>query len=125
MPWRSGLASSDRAVGLIRTRVAEDLSPRDHALLEFFWESVQRRRIYSQSPQTVPGEAQSHPPPVFGHRGASYGGRLHRRQDTREPSPSGRAIAKGQKLILCRERRCPGEQDVLNVVEFQHVAMPP
>ena len=112
-------------VGLIRTRVAEDLRPGDHALLELFRERVQGRRIHAQRPQTVPGEAHSHPAPVFGHRGASLGGRLHRRQDTREPRLPGRGIAKGQELIARRERRCPGEQDVLNVVEFQHVASPP
>ncbi len=117
--------ASHPMVGMIRTRVAEDLCPGDHALLELFGKRAQRRRIHPQCPQTVPGEAHGHPAAVFVHRGASLGGRLHRRQDTREPTPPGRGIAEGQELIARRERRRTGEQDVLNVVEFQHVRIAP
>ena len=84
---RAGQASNPM-VGVIRTRVAKDLRPGDHALLELFGERVQRRRIHPQRPQTVPREGDGHPTLVLLDRGASLGGRLHRRQDTARATSS-------------------------------------
>ena len=121
---RAGQAAHP-VVGVIGARVAEDLGAGDHALLELLGERAQRRLVHSQRPQAVPGEAHGHPAVVLVHRGARLGGRLHRRQEAREPAPPGRGAAEGQELIARRHRRCPGEQDVLDVVEFQHVASSP
>ena len=122
MAWRSGLASPpSQLLGMIGPRVAEYLRARHHALLELLWKRGQRTLICTQRPQTVPGKRHRHPSVVLFDRSAGLLDRMHRLKDGGQPGPPGGSVPKRQKFVSPGDRRRTGQENVLDVVQLEHV----
>ena len=101
--------------------VAEDLRARRHALPELVGKGGQRVLRHAERAQAIPGERQRDPTLGVVHRVARVGGRLHRVQHFGEPRPPAGRVVEGQELVAPGHRRRAGQQDVLDVVEFERV----
>jgi len=114
------VAGSEAALGRVRTGIAEHLRPRRHTLLELLGKRSERGLIQSERPKAVPRESRCHPAlvliDVVTHRRSGVNLLL----DCRHPGAAAGSIAKGQKLVAGRERRGARQQQVLDVVEFEH-----
>ncbi len=101
--------------------VTEDGRPRDHALPERVRERGQRILGNAESAQTVPGERHRHPAVRRVHGGVHLGRRLHQLGQRGQPGPPAGGGVEGQELVAPGDGRGAGQQDVLDIVEFEHV----
>ena len=111
-------------LGRMRAGIAEHLRPRRHALLELLGKRGKRGLIQSKRAKPVPGEGRRHPALVLIDAAAHRRGRVNLLLDCRHPGAAARSITKRQKLVACRQRRGAGQQQVLDVVEFEHRDVP-
>ena len=115
---------ADPMFGSIRAVVAEHLRPRRHALLELLRKRGERSLVQSERAQAVPGESGCHPTLVLVDAGAHRRRGMNGLFDRRHPGAPAGSVAKRQKFVAGRERRGAGQQQVLNVVEFEHRDVP-
>ena len=108
-------------VGVVFARVAENFGSGDHALLEFLRERSQGDIVNPKRLKAVPGKGHRHPTLVFVDRGLHGCGGLHRVENAAEPSSTARRVVKREKFVPPGECGRPGQQDMLNVVELEHV----
>ena len=115
---------ADPMFGGIDAVVAEYRSPGRHALLELLRERGERSLVQSERAQAVPGESHRHPALVLVDAGAHRRRRTNRLLDRRHPGAAASAVAERQKFVPRGERRGARQQEVLNVVEFEHRNVP-
>jgi hypothetical protein len=111
-------------VGVTRSRVSENVGARRHPFAELIGKGGQRLLRHAERAQAGPRERQRDPPSALVHGLGCVGRRLHEVEQFRQPgSATGRSVER-QEFITPGDCRRSGEQDVLNVVEFEHVRRP-
>src|SRR5205085_5231652 len=112
---------TEPVIWMVLTGGTQDLRSNSHALAELFGKGHERGFTNAESSQAVPGEGDSYPPGIWrlrSHRLSCANLIDH----PREPSLSCRGLPKRQEFVSRRECRCSRQQEMLNVIEFLHVA---
>ena len=124
MAWRSGLASPPTQCrdGSRRYRRGSRRGP--HALTKLFGKRRQRSLVHAERPQAVPGERDGHPARIerTADRRATAG--ADPVDDAGQPGPSLSRPPEAEEPVARRQRARPGQEEVLNVVEFEHRVHP-
>src|SRR3954451_2750356 len=112
-------------IGMVRASVADHLGTGGHALSKFLGEGGERRLVDPQRPQSVPGERHGDPASFPVHR--CHDG-LRRRNFVDESGKPGSPLCRlteRKEFVASRERRNARQQNVLDIVEFQHALLVP
>ena len=116
--------AADPMFGGVHAGVAEHLRARRHALLELLRKRRERSLVQSERAEAVPGESRRHPALVLVDARTHRGRRMNRLFDRRRPGAAPGSVAKRQKFVSGGERRGAGQQQVLDVVKFEHRDVP-
>lgn len=99
--------------------VTEDAGTSRHALAEGVGKRRKRLLRHAERTQALPGERECHPAVRGIHRLVDFCRGLDLVEQGAQPgAPAGRRV-EGQELVATGDRRRAGQQDVLNVVEFE------
>src|SRR5438094_2639658 len=116
--------STHPLVGMVRTGITEDIRARCHALLKLLRKGGQRSLVHTERPQAVPGECHGHPSLVGFDRRTCRVRRLDLFPDGGNPLASCHRFTKREKFVSSGERWRAGQENVLYVIELEHVAIP-
>ena len=107
-------------IGMIRARIAENLRTRRHTLLELLRKSRERRFVHAERAKALPGEGDRYPSLVrFDRRACLLRGR-HLVEHRPQPGPPLRGVAEGEEFVSSGEGWRARQENVLDVVEFEH-----
>ncbi len=106
-------------IGMVRSGIAKDRGPVRHPLTKLFRKCRQACVVDTECPQAVPGEGDGHPSRIertTGRRAAA----ADTVDDAGQPGPSVIRPSKAEESVSRRQCTRPGQEEVLNVVQFEH-----
>jgi hypothetical protein len=107
-------------IRMIRTGVAEDGGAGRHPLTKLFRERRQGGVLDPQGAQAVPRERDGDPAGIDVAAGVEYVAPTDPINDAGQPGATLIRPAKAEEAVSCGERPRPRQQEVLNIVKFEH-----
>src|SRR4051812_26357014 len=112
-------------VRMIGAGVAENRCPPRHPLTEFVGKRRERSVIDAEGAQPVASKGDGDPPRVEGSPGPARAAAPDTLDDSGQPGPCLIWLAKAQEAVSRRNCARPGQEKMLNVVQFQHRLLHP
>src|SRR5262245_38873440 len=107
---------------MIGARVADDWRARRHPLTELFRERGERRLVHAERAQAVKREGHGDPARVELRAGRVRAAAADAIDEAREPCAAGPGAPEPEEAVARRQRPRAREQEMLDVVEFEHDA---
>ena len=113
--------AADPAFGSGCAGVAEDVRAGCHSFAELVGKGGQRLLGHAERAKAIPRERQRDPAIRAIHGGLHIRRRLHLVEQLGQPRPATCGGVERQELVAPGDRRSAGQQDVLDVVELEHL----